>query len=40
MKKYPNSRSIKGIYNLAKIRGVQNGVRLAEAFRVLKEIQR
>ena len=40
MKKYPNSRSVKGTYNLAKIRGVQNGVRLAEAFKVLKEIQR
>ena len=40
IKKYPNSRSIKGIYNLAKIRGVQNGIKLAEAFRILKEIQR
>ena len=40
IKKYPNSRSIKGIYNLAKTRGVQNGVKLAEAFRILKEIQR
>ena len=40
IKKYPNSRSIKGIYNLAKIRGVQNGIKLAEAFKILKEIKR
>lgn len=40
IKKFPNSRSLKGIYNLAKIRGVQNGLKLAEAFKILKEIQR
>jgi LmbE family N-acetylglucosaminyl deacetylase len=40
IKKFPNSRSIQGIYNLAKIRGVQNGFKLAEAFKILKEINR
>lgn len=40
IKKYPNSRSIKGIKILACLRGVQNGLKMAEAFQVLKEIKR
>lgn len=40
IKKFPNSRSLKGIYNLAQLRGVQNGIKLAEAFIILKEIKR
>ena len=40
IKKFPNSRSIKGIYSLAQTRGVQNGIKLAEAFKILKEIKR
>ena len=40
IKKFPNSRSLKGIYSLAQTRGVQNGVKLAEAFITLKEIKR
>lgn len=40
IRKFPNSRSIKGIYSLAQTRGVQNGIKLAEAFKILKEIKR
>ena len=40
MKKFPNSRSLKGIEILSKFRGVQNGIEQAEAFQVLKEINR
>lgn len=34
--KYPNSRSIKGIENLAKIRGNQVGFKMAESFQLLR----
>ena len=37
--KYPNSRSIKGIKNLAHYRGNQNGLIMAEAFQVLRIIK-
>jgi LmbE family N-acetylglucosaminyl deacetylase len=40
MKKFPDSRSIKGIEALAKYRGVQNGLKYAEAFMILKQINR
>ena len=40
IKKFPNSRSLKGIEILSKFRGVQNGLEQAEAFQVLKEINR
>ena len=40
IKKFPNSRSIKGIEILAKYRGTQNGLKYAEAFQLIKEIQR
>ncbi len=40
MKKFPNSRSIKGIETLAKYRGIQNGLKYAEAFMILKQINR
>ena len=36
--KYPNSRSIKGLKNLAHYRGNQNGINMAEAFQILREI--
>jgi LmbE family N-acetylglucosaminyl deacetylase len=40
IKKFPNSRSLKGIEILSKFRGMQNGLEQAEAFQVLKEINR
>ena len=40
IKKFPNSRSIKGIEILSKYRGLQNGLSQAEAFQSLKEIKR
>jgi LmbE family N-acetylglucosaminyl deacetylase len=40
MKKFPNSRSIKGIEILSKFRGMQNGIDQAEGFQILKEIKR
>ena len=40
IKKFPNSRSLKGIEILSKFRGMQNGLEQAEAFLVLKEINR
>ena len=40
LKKVPNSRSLKGIEALAKYRGMQNGLKCAEAFLILKEINR
>lgn len=40
IKKFPNSRSLKGIEILSKFRGVQNGLSQAEAFQILKEINR
>jgi len=36
MKKYPNSRSLKGVLNLAKVRGNQSGVQMAEAFELVR----
>jgi len=39
MKLYPHSRSIKGIENLAKLRGNQNGLAIAEAFQVVRKIE-
>ena len=38
--KFPSSRSIKGIEILAKLRGTQNGIKMAEAFQLIKEIER
>ena len=38
--KYPNSRSLKGIEVLAKYRGLQNGLKYAEAFILVKEIKK
>ena len=40
IKKFPNSRSLKGIEILSKFRGMQNGLSQAEAFYILKEIIR
>lgn len=38
--KYPNSRSLKGIENLAKYRGNQIGLKMAESFQILRIIDR
>jgi LmbE family N-acetylglucosaminyl deacetylase len=40
IKKFPNSRSLKGIEILSKFRGLQNGMSQAEAFQILKELIR
>lgn len=40
LKKFPNSRSLKGIENLANFRGSQNGLKKAEAFQIIKSIDR
>lgn len=40
VRKYPHSRSLKGIETLAKIRGLQNGIEYAEAFQIVKKIKR
>lgn len=40
IKKFPNSRSLKGIEILSKFRGLQNGLSQAEAFQILKDISR
>jgi LmbE family N-acetylglucosaminyl deacetylase len=40
IKKFPNSRSLKGIEILSKFRGMQNGLPQAEAFQILKELNR
>ena len=40
LRKSPNSRSLKGIETLAKYRGMQNGLKCAEAFLILKEINK
>jgi LmbE family N-acetylglucosaminyl deacetylase len=40
IKKFPNSRSLKGIEILSKFRGMQNGLSQAEAFYIIKEISR
>ncbi len=39
-KKYPHSRSLIGIKNLSKIRGHQSGLKFAEAFEVIRKIER
>ena len=39
MRDYPHSRSIKGIKNLANLRGNQIGYELAEAFEVIRKIE-
>ncbi len=40
IKKYPNSRSLKGLEILSKLRGTESGVNQAEAFQILREIKR
>jgi|SaaInlV_125m_DNA_1040241.scaffolds.fasta_scaffold18172_3 LmbE family N-acetylglucosaminyl deacetylase len=40
LKKYPNSRSLKGIEILSKYRGSQNSLKFAESFVILKKINR
>jgi LmbE family N-acetylglucosaminyl deacetylase len=40
IKKFPNSRSLKGIEILSKFRGTQNGLTQAEGFQILKEVNR
>lgn len=39
MRDYPHSRSIEGIKNLAKLRGNQVGLSLAEAFQVIRKLE-
>ena len=39
MRDYPHSRSIKGIKNLAELRGNQVGCNMAEAFEVIRKIE-
>lgn len=39
MLEYPNSRSIEGIMNLAKVRGSQVGLKSAEAFQIIRKIE-
>jgi LmbE family N-acetylglucosaminyl deacetylase len=38
MRDYPHSRSVEGIMNLAKIRGNQAGLKLAEAFEIIRKV--
>jgi len=38
MRSYPHSRSIEGIRNLAKLRGNQVGLDMAEAFQVIRKL--
>ena len=40
LKKSPHSRSLNGIKNLSKIRGNQSGVKNAEAFEIIRRIDR
>lgn len=40
MRDAPHSRSIEGIKNLAKLRGFQAGIQYAEAFQIIKKIER
>ncbi len=40
LKKYPHSRSITGIKNLSRTRGNQVGFRYAEAFEIIRKIER
>jgi LmbE family N-acetylglucosaminyl deacetylase len=39
MRNYPHSRSVEGIMNLARIRGNQVGLNLAEAFEVIRKVE-
>ena len=36
---YPHSRSLEGIKNLAELRGNQNGLKMAEAFQIIRKIE-
>ena len=38
IKKKPHSRSFEGIKNLAKLRGNQSGLKIAEAFEIIRKI--
>jgi LmbE family N-acetylglucosaminyl deacetylase len=38
--KYPNSRSLKGLENLAKLRGNQVGFKMAESFQILRFLEK
>lgn len=40
IKPYPHSRSINGVRNLSKIRGNQSGLNCAEAFEIVRKIER
>jgi len=40
VKKAPHTRSIEGIKNLSKIRGNQSGVKYAEAFEIIRKIEK
>ena len=40
MREPPHSRSIEGVNNLAKLRGFQSGLNFAEAFRIIKKIEK
>ncbi len=40
LKKYPHSRSIKGIKNLNRLRGNQSGLNYAEAFEIVRKIEK
>ena len=40
LKKPPHSRSIEGIKNLSKIRGNQSGVKYAEAYEIIRKIDK
>jgi len=39
MLEYPHSRSVQGIENLARIRGNQVGVELAESFEIIRRLE-
>ena len=39
IKKYPHTRSLEGLKNLAKVRGNQVGIMMAEAFQVARKIE-
>ena len=40
MRESPHARSLEGIENLARLRGNQCGVKLAESFEILRKIDR
>ena len=39
MRDYPHSRSLEAIENLAKLRGNQVGLKMAEAFQIIRKIE-